>query len=126
VGQPEIQEYVYRGKGWVDGTDVAVTRIEGEPTQNPRSGRRRAKFITNTRRSRASGFRIGMNRQLHPAGRTHHPDHRVQGLSRTNARQPGEALTVLSSGDSKPVSPKRARSSTFSSALTVASRRTDT
>jgi hypothetical protein len=82
VSPKSRSKYVYRGKGWVDGTDVAVTRFEGEPTQNPRSGRRGAKFITNTRRSRASGFRIGMNRQLHPAGRTHHPDHRVQGLSR--------------------------------------------
>jgi hypothetical protein len=28
-------KYVYRGKVWVDGTDFAVTRIEGEPAQNP-------------------------------------------------------------------------------------------
>jgi hypothetical protein len=28
-------KYVYRGKVWVDGTDFAVTRIEGEPVQNP-------------------------------------------------------------------------------------------
>lgn len=28
-------KYVYSGKVWVDGTDFAVTRIEGEPAQNP-------------------------------------------------------------------------------------------
>ena len=28
-------KYVYRGKVWVDGTDFAVTRVEGEPAQNP-------------------------------------------------------------------------------------------
>lgn len=28
-------KYVYRGTIWVDGTDFAVTRIEGEPAQNP-------------------------------------------------------------------------------------------
>jgi membrane peptidoglycan carboxypeptidase len=28
-------KYVYRGQVWVDGTDFAVTRIEGEPAQNP-------------------------------------------------------------------------------------------
>jgi len=28
-------KYVYRGKVWVDGTDFAVTRIEGEPALNP-------------------------------------------------------------------------------------------
>ncbi len=28
-------KYVYRGTVWVDATDFAVTRIEGEPAQNP-------------------------------------------------------------------------------------------
>jgi hypothetical protein len=28
-------KYVYRGKVWVEGTDFAVTRIEGEPALNP-------------------------------------------------------------------------------------------
>ena len=28
-------KYVYHGKVWVDGTDFAVTQIEGEPAQNP-------------------------------------------------------------------------------------------
>ena len=28
-------KYVYRGRGWVDGTDFAVTRIDAEPAQNP-------------------------------------------------------------------------------------------
>src|SRR6202521_3180638 len=28
-------KYLYRGKVWVDGTDIAVTRIDAEPAQNP-------------------------------------------------------------------------------------------
>jgi hypothetical protein len=33
---PKVKsKYVYRGTVWVDATDFAVTRIEGEPAQNP-------------------------------------------------------------------------------------------
>ena len=35
VSPKSRSKYVYRGKVWVDGTDFAVTRIEGEPAQNP-------------------------------------------------------------------------------------------
>jgi len=35
VDPKAASKYVYRGKVWVDGTDFAVTRIEGEPAQNP-------------------------------------------------------------------------------------------
>jgi hypothetical protein len=35
VSPKSKSKYVYRGKVWVDGTDFAVTRIEGEPAQNP-------------------------------------------------------------------------------------------
>ena len=55
-------KYVYRGKVWVDGTDFAVTHLEAEPVRIRRSGQRRVKFITNTRRSEPSGYQRGMNR----------------------------------------------------------------
>jgi hypothetical protein len=35
VSPKSRSKYVYRGKVWVDGTDFAVTSIEGEPAQNP-------------------------------------------------------------------------------------------
>ena len=35
VNPKSESKYVYRGKVWVDGTDFAVIRIEGEPAQNP-------------------------------------------------------------------------------------------
>ena len=35
VSPKSRSKYVYRGKVWVDGNDFAVTRIEGEPAQNP-------------------------------------------------------------------------------------------
>lgn len=35
VSPKSKSKYLYRGKVWVDGTDFAVTRIEGEPAQNP-------------------------------------------------------------------------------------------
>jgi len=35
VNPKSKSKYGYRGKVWVDGTDFAVTKIEGEPAQNP-------------------------------------------------------------------------------------------
>jgi hypothetical protein len=35
VSPKSKSKYVYRGKVWVDGTDFAITRIEGEPALNP-------------------------------------------------------------------------------------------
>jgi hypothetical protein len=35
VSPKSRSKYVYRGNVWVDGTDFAITRIEGEPALNP-------------------------------------------------------------------------------------------
>jgi hypothetical protein len=35
VNPREKSKYVYRGKIWVDGTDFAVVRLEGEPAKSP-------------------------------------------------------------------------------------------
>ena len=105
VGQYVLQvspksksKYLYRGKVWVDGTDFAVTRIEGEPAQNPSFWTKKSEirheykkvqnFWLPARNESVSYIRLGGRAIL----TIEYKDYRV-----TEARQAG-----LSSGGSKP------------------------
>jgi hypothetical protein len=101
VSPKSRSKYVYRGKVWVDGTDFAVTRIEVEPAQNPSFWTKRSEihceylkvqaFWLPARNESVSYIRLGGRATL----TIEYKDYRV-----TDARKPGEALTVLSSSDS--------------------------
>ncbi len=103
VSPKSRSKYVYRGKVWVDGNDFAVTRIEGEPAQNPSFWTKKSEihheykkvqgFWLPIRNESVSYIRLGGLTTL----TIEYKDYRV-----TDARRPGEALTVLSSGDSNP------------------------
>jgi hypothetical protein len=94
-------KYVYGGKVWVDGTDFAVTRIEAEPAQNPSFWTKKSEirheykkvqaFWLPVRNESVSYIRLGGCATL----TIEYKDYRV-----TDARQPGEALTALSSSKS--------------------------
>jgi hypothetical protein len=92
-------KYVYRGKVWVDGTDFAVTRIEGEPAQNPSFWTKKSEirheyrkvqaFWLPARNQSVSYIRLGGRATL----TIEYKDYRV-----TDARQPGTAQTESSPG----------------------------
>lgn len=94
-------KYVYRGKVWVDRTDFAVTRIEVEPAQNPSFWTKKSEihheyrkvqgFWLPARNESISYIRLGGRATL----TIEYKDYRL-----TDARQPGEALTALSSAES--------------------------
>jgi hypothetical protein len=96
-------KYVYRGRIWVDGTDFAVTRLEGEPAQNPSFWTKNSEihheykkiqaFWLPVRNESVSYVRLGGRATL----TIDYKDYRV-----TDARQPGRTPSVLSSGDSNP------------------------
>jgi membrane peptidoglycan carboxypeptidase len=71
VSPKSRSKYVYRGKVWVDGTDFAVTRIEGEPAQNPSFWTKKSE-IHHEYEGRAFGFRPGMSRSATCGWRTRH------------------------------------------------------
>jgi hypothetical protein len=101
VSPKSRSKYVYRGKVWVDGTDFAVTRIEAEPAQNPSFWTKKSEihheyekvqsFWLPARDESVSYIRLGGRATL----TIEYKDYRV-----TDVRQPGKALTVLSSGES--------------------------
>ena len=101
VSPKSRSKYVYRGKVWVDGADFAVTRIEAEPAQNPSFWMKKSEIHCEYRKVQAfwlparnesvSYIRLGGRATL----TIEYKDYRV-----TDARKPGEALTVLSSSDS--------------------------
>ncbi len=96
-------KYVYRGRIWVDGTDFAVTRLEGEPAQNPSFWTKNSEIHHEYKKVQAfwlpvhnesvSYVRLGGRATL----TIDYKDYRV-----TDARQPGRAPSVPSSGDSNP------------------------
>jgi hypothetical protein len=101
VSPKSRSKYVYRGKVWVDGTDFAVTRIEAEPAQNPSFWTKRSEirhdyekveaFWLPARNESVSDIRLGGRAIL----TIEYKNYRV-----TDARQPGEVQSVLSSSNS--------------------------
>jgi len=95
VSPKSRSKYVYRGKVWVDGTDFAVTRIEGEPAQNPSFWTKKSEihheyekvqaFWLPARNESVSYIRLGGRATL----TVEYKDYRV-----TDARQPGEAAAA--------------------------------
>lgn len=98
VSPKSRSKYVYRGKVWVDGSDFAVTRIEGEPAQNPSFWTKKSEihheykkvqnFWLPARNESVSYIRLGGRATL----TIEYKDYRV-----TDAREPR-----LSSGGGKP------------------------
>ena len=96
-------KYVYRGKVWVDGTDFAVTRIEGEPAQNPSFWTKKSEihhdyekvegFWLPARNESISYIRLGGRATL----TIEYRNYRV-----TDARQVGTALPVQPTAKSIP------------------------
>jgi hypothetical protein len=92
-------KYVYRGTVWVDATDFAVTRIEGEPAQNPSFWTKRTEihheykkvdaFWLPVRNESVSYIRLGGRATL----TIEYKDYRV-----TDGRLSGKAGIGLSSG----------------------------
>jgi hypothetical protein len=101
VSPKSRSKYLYRGKVWVDGTDFAVTRIEAEPAQNPSFWTKKSEihheykkvqaFWLPARNESVSYIRLGGRATL----TIEYENYRV-----TDARQPVEALTVLSASRS--------------------------
>ena len=102
VSPKSRSKYVYRGKVWVDGNDFAVTRIEGEPAQNPSFWTKKSEIHHEYKKVQGFWLPIRNESVTYIRWEDHHPDHRVQGLSRDRCPPAREALTVLSSGDSNP------------------------
>jgi membrane peptidoglycan carboxypeptidase len=92
-------KYVYRGQVWVDGTDFAVTRIEGEPAKNPSFWTKKSEIHHEYRKVQAfwlpvknesvSYIRLGGRATL----TIEYKDYEVK-----DARQPGDAPTAMLSG----------------------------
>jgi hypothetical protein len=90
-------KFVYAGKVWVDGTDFAVTRIEGEPAQNPSFWTKKSEihheyrkindFWLPVRNESVSYIRLGGRATL----TIEYSNYRV-----TDARQPRQAQAVSS------------------------------
>jgi hypothetical protein len=101
VSPKSRSKYVYRGKVWVDGTDFAVTHIEAEPAQNPSVWTKKSEihheykkvqtFWLPARDESVSYIRLGGRATL----TIEYKDYRV-----TDARRPGQAPRVFSSGES--------------------------
>jgi len=94
-------KYVYRGQVWVDATEFAVTRIEAEPAQSPSFWTKKSEIHHEYKKvhgfwlpawnESVSYIRLGGRATL----TIEYKDYRVK-----DGRQPGEAPTVFSSGES--------------------------
>jgi hypothetical protein len=93
-------KYLYRGKLWVDASDFAVARMQGEPAKNPSLWVSHAEI--EYRWAKVAGFWLPAHNesetQVRMGGKAvltiDYSDYQITGVSRSNPRGPGENSTL--------------------------------